>query len=75
MGSTYKKDIKKNVLNQSLIKESNQKLSELDFWDDIFQNVQYCRIIIVREGPVFMAFVGNPCTRIYIPTNVHTSIC
>lgn len=75
MGSTYKKDIKKNVLNQSLIKESNQKLSELDFWDDIFQNVQYCRIIIVRGGPVFMAFVGNPSPRIYIPTNVHTSIC
>lgn len=75
MGSTYKKDIKKNVLNQSLIKESNQKLSELDFWDDIFQNVQYCRIIIVRGGAMFVAFVGNPCTRIYIPTNVHTSIC
>lgn len=32
-------------------------------------------IIIDRVGPVFMAFVGNNCLRIYIPTIVHTSIC
>lgn len=32
----------------------------------------YCRIIIVRGGPVFVAFVGNPCPQNYILTNVYT---
>lgn len=32
--------------------------------------------IIVRGGPMFVAFVGNPCTQIYISLNViYTSLC
>lgn len=33
----------------------------------------YCGIIIVRWGPMFVAFMGNPCPQSYIPTNVYTS--
>lgn len=35
----------------------------------------YYEILIVCEGPMFTAFVVNPRPRIYIPTNVCTSIC
>lgn len=35
----------------------------------------YCRIIIVCGWPMLVAFVGNPCPRIYIPMNIHTSNC
>lgn len=35
----------------------------------------YYEIFIVRGGPMFTAFVVNPRPRIYIPTNVCTSIC
>lgn len=34
--------------------------------------LEYCGIIIVRGGPVFVAFVGNPCPQSYILTNVYT---
>lgn len=34
----------------------------------------YCGIIVVRGGPIFVAFMGNPLPRIYIPTNIYTSI-
>jgi hypothetical protein len=30
----------------------------------------YCRIIIVRGGPMFMDFMGHPYPRIYMPTNM-----
>lgn len=36
-------------------------------------NNKYCGIIIVNGGPMSVAFVGNPCPRIYIPTNVNKS--
>lgn len=29
-------------------------------------------IIIFPEGPMFIDFVDNPCSRIYIPTNIYT---
>lgn len=32
-------------------------------------------VVIVRGGPMFVAFVGNPCPRISIPMNIYTSIC
>lgn len=35
----------------------------------------YCRIIIVRGRPMFVDFVGNPCPRIYILTNIYAIIC
>lgn len=35
----------------------------------------YCGIISVRGGPMFVAFLGNPHPRIYIPTNLNTIIC
>lgn len=34
----------------------------------------YCGIIVVRGGPIFVAFMGNPLWRIYIPTNIYRSI-
>lgn len=40
----------------------------IDWW--ISASMAYCGIIIVREGPIFLAFVGNPCQRIYITTNM-----
>lgn len=41
------------------------------------RNCNYFGIIINRGVPMFLAFVGtsNPCPRIYISTNVHTSNC
>lgn len=33
--------------------------------------MMYCGIIIVRLGPMFVAFLGRHCEQIYIPTNVH----
>lgn len=35
----------------------------------------YCGIIIVHGGPMFVYFVGNPCTQIYITTNQYTILC
>lgn len=32
----------------------------------------YFWIIIFPEGPMFIDFVDNPCSRIYIPTNIYT---
>lgn len=36
----------------------------------IFDSEIYCGIIIDRRG---LMFVGNPCPRIYTPTNLYTS--
>lgn len=36
---------------------------------------KYCGIISVCGGQISVAFVGNPCSRIYIPTNVYAIIC
>lgn len=36
---------------------------------------RYCGIIIVCGRPMFVAFKGYPCPRIFIPTNEYTSIC
>lgn len=38
-------------------------------------SIKYCKIIIVRWGPMFMAYVGNPCPRISITTNFYTISC
>lgn len=35
----------------------------------------YRGISIEHGGPMFVAFVGNPCQRIHISTNVYVSIC
>lgn len=35
----------------------------------------YCGMIIYCGGPLFVTFMGNPCTWIYIPTNLCSSIC
>mgnify|MGYP005955286667 CR=1 FL=1 len=35
----------------------------------------YCWIIVVRSRPMFVSFMGNPCQRIYIPTNIYTITC
>lgn len=35
----------------------------------------YYGIINDRGGPIFVAFVDNPCPRIYITTDVYKSIC
>lgn len=45
----------------------------LDFHIQILV-LNYWGIIIIRGGPVFVAFVGNPCPRIYIISNIYTSI-
>lgn len=34
----------------------------------------YCGIFVVRGGPIFVAFMGNPLPRIYIPMNIYRSI-
>lgn len=36
---------------------------------------EYYGIINDRGGPIFVAFVDNPCPRIYITTDVYKSIC
>lgn len=43
-------------------------------------NIPHCFVclyifIIVRGWPMFVAFVCDPCPRIYIPTNIYTTIC
>lgn len=35
----------------------------------LLSNSLYCGIIFVLGGPMFVAFVSNPFTQIYIPTN------
>ena len=35
---------------------------------------EYCRIIIVRGGSMFVDFVGYPYPRIYVPVNFKQSI-
>lgn len=37
--------------------------------------MMYCGIIIVRRGPMFVAFVDRHCEWIYIPTNIYAGIC
>lgn len=36
---------------------------------------KYCRIIMVHERPMFVAFLGNSCPQIYLPANVYAITC
>lgn len=36
--------------------------------------IYYVKVIVLGGGSMFVAILGNPCPRIYIPTNVYTSI-
>lgn len=38
-------------------------------------NFRCCGFSIVCVEPIFMAFMGNPCTWIYIPTNLYKIFC
>lgn len=49
-----------------LLHDPEAWITKMMITDSIFQNI-YCGII-VRGGPMLVAFVGNPCPWIYIPT-------
>lgn len=46
------------------------------YWQYILDCLQnYCGIITVCWRPMFEPFVGNPCTRIFNPSNLYASKC
>lgn len=49
-------------------------LSLLRVFSFNFDIGNYCGIIIVRGGSIFLAFVNDPCPQIYIPTNENITI-
>lgn len=58
-------------MNNDLIFNEVGHVSCLDYSSFVI----YCVKVIIRGGgSMFVAILGNSCPRIYIPTNVYTSI-